>query len=78
MAKKQDTPRGTTKPKAAMAKALMVGLEDVVFEFGTNMNQGEFQGCHNLLSGHLVGALKNGGAVDWLKLPSIVLCRKGS
>ena len=62
MVKKQDGPKGTTKPKVATVKALMVGLEDVVFEFGTNMKPGEFQGYLDSLSGHLARALKNGGA----------------
>ena len=62
MAKKQYVPKGATKPKAATAKAPTVGLEDVVFEFGVNMKPGEFQGSLDSLSGHLAGALKNGGA----------------
>ena len=62
MAKKHGGTTGTTKPKAAAAKAPTVGLEDVVFEFGANMRPGDFQGFIDALSGHLAGALKYGGA----------------
>ena len=62
MAKKHGGVTGPTKPKAAAAKAQTMGLEDVVFEFGTNMKPGEFQGYIDALSGHMAGALKHGGA----------------
>ena len=61
MGKKHGSATGTTKPKAAAAKAPTVGLKDVVFEFGTNMKPGEFQGYIDALSGHMAGTLKHGG-----------------
>ena len=42
MAKKHGGAAGTTKPKTAAAKARTVGLEDVVFEFSTDMRPGDF------------------------------------
>ena len=48
--------------KAPKFKPPTVGLEDVIFEYGTNMKAGSFQGYLDSLSGHMASSIKKGGA----------------